>query len=338
MARKIVYMFQQAEAPHWFRPAMPADYPVEYWVPGTIYSTDTVFYYDMYGPYHEHIETQLQQGHIVIFDAKNEHYLNPEKCWVLSEFQKYPGQGCILISGHSPREILGVHLITTQYWYWIMDQANLRLFGLDQYKPKPNRQKKFFMTIGLDRPDRDYLYDGLGELLTDSIHSYRARGKFLPNDWREDMGGPWQRYINTEWLDSTGFTLVAETYIDDSAKSGFSLTKNNNLFLCEKSYKPLACQHPILMASTQGNLAHLRSQGFETFPELWDESYDDVRDWRERINRIIEIVRDFDPRSLDNLVTQEKLLYNSTRFFDQSLTTQLLSTTIIEPVLEFINA
>jgi hypothetical protein len=40
---------------------------------------------------------------------------------------------------------------------------------------------------------------------------------------------------------------------------------------------------------------------------------------------------------LDNLVIQEKLLYNSTRFFDQSLTTQFLNTTIIEPVLEFVN-
>jgi len=31
-------------------------------------------------------------------------------------------------------------------------------------------------------------------------------------------------------------------------------------------------------------------------------------------------------------------LYNSTRFFDQSLTKNLLNATIIEPVLEFANA
>jgi len=174
--------------------------------------------------------------------------------------------------------------------------------------------------------------------LDHSIHSYRARGKFLPNDWTQSLGGSWQRYINTEWLDNTCFTLVAETFIDDSAKSGFSLTENDNLFLCEKSYKPMACQHPILMASTQGNLAHLRSQGFETFPELWDESYDDVVDWRERINRIIEIIQDFDPGLLDNPVTKEKLLYNSTRFFDRDLTKKLLDSSIIEPVLEFVDA
>jgi hypothetical protein len=338
MARKIVYMYQQWEAPHWFRPAMPDDYPVEYWQPDAIYSTDTVFYYDMHGPYHDTIQPHLDRGHRIVFDAKNEHYLIPDKKWVLTAFVQHPGQGCIVISGDRPQSITGVHVIATQHWYWIMDQANFRMFGLDRYQPTPNRQKKFFMTIGLERPDRDYLYHSLGELLTDSIHSYRARGQFLSNDWHPDLGGPWQRYINTDWLDNTCFTLVAETFIDDSAKSGSSLTLDDNLFLCEKSYKPMACQHPILMASTQGNLGYLRSQGFETFPELWDETYDDIPDWRKRINRIVEIVRDFDPGMLDNLVIQEKLLYNSTRFFDQSLTTQFLNTTIIEPVLEFVNA
>jgi hypothetical protein len=339
MARKIVYMFQQWEAPHWFRPALPQDYPVEYWQPHTVYSTDTVFYYDMYGPYHDTIQTHLDCGHQIVFDAKNEHYLIPDKQWVLTAFAQHPGQGCFVISGDQPQSIAGVHVIATQYWYWIMDQPSLRLFQLDQYQPQLlNQKKKFFMSIGLHRPDRDYLYNRLGELLNDSIHSYRDRGVFLPDDWRESQGGAWQRYINTDWLNQTAFTLVAETFIDDQARSGVSLTHNDGFFLCEKSYKPMACKHPILMASTQGNLAYLRSQGFETFPELWDETYDDIPDWRERINRIVEIVRDFDPGLLNTPVIKQKLLYNSTRFFDQSLTKHLLNTTIIEPVLEFVNA
>jgi hypothetical protein len=91
------------------------------------------------------------------------------------------------------------------------------------------------------------------------------------------------------------------------------------------------------MTSTQGNLAYLRSQGFESFPELFDESYDDIADWRKRIDRIVEIVRDFDVRSLDNPGVKEKLLYNSARFFDQDLTKKLLNSSIIEPAIEFVN-
>jgi hypothetical protein len=91
------------------------------------------------------------------------------------------------------------------------------------------------------------------------------------------------------------------------------------------------------MASTQGNLAYLRSQGFESFPELFDESYDDIADWKKRIDRIVEIVRGFDVRSLDNPRVKEKLLYNSARFFDKDLTKKLLNSSIIEPVIKFAN-
>jgi hypothetical protein len=335
--RKIVYMFSQDQAPHWFAGAMPQDYPWGYWDPDQQYSTDTVFYYDMYGPHHDTILTHLDRGHKIIFDAKNEHYIHDFRRWVLEAFQAHPGQGCFVISGDQAQNISGVSIVATPYWYWITDQSNLRIFKLDQYQPQPRRTKKFFMSIGLQRHDRDYLYDSLGPLLEDSIHSYRARGVILPNDWCEEMGGPWQRYINPDWLDSTAFTLAVETYIDDDTTSGYSLTHRDNLFLCEKSYKPLACQHPILMVSTKGNLSYLRSQGFETFPELWDESYDDIADWRERIDCVVEIVRNFNVDMLDNPVIKEKLLYNSARFFDKDLTKKLLNSSIIEPVLEFAN-
>lgn len=343
---KIVYMYPQDQAPHWFRPAMPEDCDIEYWDSNKHYDSNTVFYYDLYGPNHEYISQHLSRGQQVIFDAKNEHYIQFSNHWVFLLMLQHPGQGCIIVSGQSAVAIPGIKIIATEYWYWIMDQSVLKLFELDQYRPQPHRKKKFFMSIGLQRPDRDYLYDNLGDLLSDSIHSYRHRGIFLPNDCSEEMsnGFPlmlrpsWQRYINTDWMDSTAFTLIVETYIDDSAKSGFSLTTNDQHFLCEKSYKPLACKHPFVMASTQGNLAYLRSQGFESFPELFDESYDDIADWRTRINRIIELVRDFDPRSLDNPVTKEKLLHNSARFFDQDLTRELLNTTIVQPMLEFVHA
>jgi hypothetical protein len=192
------------------------------------------------------------------------------------------------------------------------------------------------MTIEKIRPERDYLCDRLADLLPQSLYSYRHRGVFLPRDWAEHMGGPYQRYVNPEWLDATPFTLIVETYIDETAVSGFSLTTNDHHFLCEKSYKPLACKHPFIMASTQGNLAYLRSQGFESFPELFDESYDDIADWRRRVDRVAELARDFDVRSIDNPQTKEKLLYNSARFFDQQLTQQMTQQSIVQPLLNFI--
>jgi hypothetical protein len=83
-------------------------------------------------------------------------------------------------------------------------------------------------------------------------------------------------------------------------------------------------------------LAYLRSQGFESFPELFDESYDDIADWRQRVDRVAELARDFDVRSIDNPQTKEKLLYNSARFFDQQLTQQMTQQSIVAPLLNFI--
>ena len=338
----IVLMFAADQVPRHTR-YMLQGYPFEIFDPDLTYRDSTVFLYDMYGPYQEYIKKHLDQGHRVIYDAKNEHYVNPSKRWVLDEFVAHPDQGMFLISGHEPQTIPGVAIVATPYWYWVLDQPRLQSIGLDQYQPSPTRKKKFFMSLGKSRVHRDYLYDNLGDLLQDSVHSYLSRGISLSNDWNEGMGGAFDRYVNTEWLDTTCFTLAVETYIADyidgtDVAYGFSITQNDHLFLCEKTYKPMACKHPLLMVSTQGNLAYLRNQGFETFPELWDESYDGITDWQTRIDCIIQIVRDFDPQSLDNPVVQQKLLYNSARFFDKDLRTHLLNSTMINPLLEFVNA
>ena len=37
-------------------------------------------------------------------------------------------------------------------------------------------------------------------------------------------------------------------------------------------------QQPFVLVSCQGSLEYLRSYGFQTFSEFWDESYDDMDD------------------------------------------------------------
>lgn len=333
----VVYMWAPGQVPSQTE-QLGLSTTIRYFDPTKIYNDTTVFYYDLYGPYHEFIEAHLAQGYKIIFDAKNEHYMHFRLHWIFMACLQHPGQGLILISGASARSVPGVTIVAVPTWYWILDQQPLRHFKLHEYQPNSCITHKFLMTIEKVRPERDYLYERLGDLLQQSLYSYRHRGVFLPNDWTDNMGGPYQRYVNTQWLDSTAFTLVVETYIDESAVSGFSLTNDDKNFLCEKSYKPLACKHPFLMASTQGNLAYLRSQGFESFPELWDESYDDIADWRERVNRIVDIAKNFDVRQLENPRVREKCLYNSARFFDSEIVNQMTQQYIVNPLQTFISS
>jgi hypothetical protein len=335
---KLIFVYDPNGAPEEnIRMIMPDGMSFEFFDPDVTYPLDTVFYYDMYGPGHNWIRRHLQQGYRVIFDAKNEHYIHYIMHYVLIDFLQHPGQGCFIISGHAPNPLPGVEIIATPYWYWIMDQIKMTRTKVDQiaWQPRPNK-KKFFMSLGKSRPERDYVFDNLGSQLLDSVHSYQARGIMLPNDCTNIA--LFQRYINPEWMHSTALTLAVETYVDETAVTGYSLTRQDQLFLCEKSYKPMASQHPLLLVSTPGNLAYLRSQGFETFPELFDESYDNVIDWKQRVQNIIAVLADFDSHSVDQPVVLQKLQHNQARFFDKSITKDLAFRTIQQPLFRFVNA
>jgi hypothetical protein len=335
---KLVFVYHSAGAPLGkLKLFLPAGTTFEFFDPAVKYPADTVFYYDMYGPGHEHIVTHLEQGYRVIFDAKNEHYIQYYLLWVLYSFLQHPGQGCFIISGHEPNPLPGIKIIATPYWYWIMDQMQLRNTGVDNIAWTSSEfKKKFFMSLDKQRVERDYVFDSLGYQLRDSVHSYRSRGIHLPDDYHDPVLQ--QRYINPDWMHTTAFTLAVETYVDETLVTGYSLTLKNHLFLCEKSYKPLAAQHPMMMIGTPGNLAYLRGQGFETFPELFDESYDNVLDWKQRVQHIVQQVVEFDRRSVDQPSVIQKLRHNQARFFDRTVTADLAYRTIQQPMFEFIDA
>ena len=335
--RTIVYMFTEQQAPLWFKSAWPENYPIEYFDPDKQYSTGTVFYYDMYGPFQEHINGHLSQGYKVIYDAKNEHYMHHEKSWVLEAFKQYPGQGMFVISGDAPKTIAGVTIAVTQYWYWIVDQRSFLGFNYNKYQNAPSHQYKFFMQLSLQRKERDVLWQQIQPILNQGLCSYKSKGVHLPNDADPVQVPNWQRYMNWDWINSCSVTLIAETNIDDNDITGFSITENDNKFICEKTYKPIAYGHAFLLASTKGNLAHVREQGFETFPELWDESYDHLNHYQDRIAAIVDIIKGFDAGCLNNPIVQQKIAHNRNRFFDTQLAQRLLKETIIDPIIKFAN-
>lgn len=62
----------------------------------------------------------------------------------------------------------------------------------------------------------------------------------------------------------------------------------DKLHLTEKIFKPIVAQRPFMLAAAPGNLAYLRSYGFETFDRWIDESYDTIVDPDQRLQAIAD--------------------------------------------------
>ncbi len=309
--------------------------------PAAQYSaTDSVMYFDLYSGCNDLVPQYLARGFRIIFDAKNEHYLPHDIGQALVPlFQQHPGQAMVVISGQTAQHIPDVRVVATPHWYWYIDRRSWHNQKLHSWHRNVSPKHNFFMQIGQARQDRDKFYQELinNNLLHGCLHSYRAHGIFLPNDVHQTVMPNWQRYVNREWYEDTWFSVSVESYLDDNDK-GFSLTMNDNLFLCEKSYKAMACQHPFVLVSTYHNLSYLRSQGFETFAELFDETYDNQPQFENRINHICESIKNFDQAEYFSNAVQEKIQHNHARFFNSALIKQLFKQSFVDPVLEFVYA
>ena len=126
--------------------------------------------------------------------------------------------------------------------------------------------------------------------LDDFYYSYVERlGKYLPEDAdplfpaSAGVTGQQQRYFNPMWYNDTYFSLVAETTKD--LLGGTHVT--------EKSFKPMAYYHPFIVWGQPGTLHFLKDLGFETFENLFDESYDLIQNDQDRLSAVINNVKSF---------------------------------------------
>jgi hypothetical protein len=89
-----------------------------------------------------------------------------------------------------------------------------------------------------------------------------------------------RRIQDKVFLDSW-VSVVSEASFADS---------DQTVFLSEKIFKSIVCQHPFIIMGNRGSLAHLRKMGYKTFEGFIDESYDSLPTF-ERYDAIIESIK-----------------------------------------------
>jgi hypothetical protein len=110
-------------------------------------------------------------------------------------------------------------------------------------------------------------------------------------------------FVNSE------ISLILETEFDSS-----------RIHLTEKTFRPIACGHPFMLAAGPGALAYIRSYGFKTFAPWIDESYDQETDSALRLERIIKSMKQIQQlhgQELDNFCKEIKQIaeFNKKHFF-----------------------
>jgi hypothetical protein len=168
----------------------------------------------------------------------------------------------------------------------------------------PGSQKPFLPAI------EDYLEKHNFDFNAQEIYNFGLEEKRLDVVQERLIAQGFQNRIPQEWLDKTVFSFITETRYE-----------SHLLFLTEKTYKVMLYGQPFMIYGNSGTLKYLRKNGYETFSEMFDESYDtqnekmkyeifkkNILTFRDRVNGNEGIIR-------------EKLEHNRNRFLKQPSST-----------------
>jgi hypothetical protein len=100
-----------------------------------------------------------------------------------------------------------------------------------------------------------------------------------------------------------------------------SETSHSELFLTEKTVKPIVGKRPFIISGARDSLRLLQQWGFKTFSDYWPEHYD-AYSYPGRHSKIIDVLNDINKRSDLELMEmyydmQEILNYNHNHFFGE---------------------
>jgi hypothetical protein len=230
--------------------------------------------------------------------------------------------GCMLTHKSIPASAM---VLQSPNYFRCVEALNWLQQGYDQYQPNRQLLYKALLLMNCKKDFRTQLVEKLGTQLDQCVWSYIEQGKQL-NHTDISLHADWQRYLNPDWFDQCCFSIVAETLATPPV--------NRVPFVTEKTWKPVAMQHPFMMVGEPNTLQHLHSLGFETFENLWSENYDTIQSTLDRIDQVVENVIQYNMTSFDQL-TLQKLKHNHNHFFNRDIIQQIVIDEIINPIFEY---
>ena len=236
-----------------------------------------------------------------------------------------------------------VMILRNPNWLWYHSCAEWTHHGYQHYRPQYNYQHMFFMPMNRQEWHRDHMVNSLSSVLDQALWSYIAQGKTLPDDVSTTGIMSWRAYFNPDWYNTTRFSVVAESYMRTNAyiRNPADSHENYKTEVSEKIFKPMMGQHPFVVFGSAHTLQYLHREGFESFENLFDETYDDILEDQDRhrgaTQSVLKAVDDWNHNRIGiDTLTQQKLAHNRNRLFDIDLVQQRVNQEIVQEILEFV--
>lgn len=141
-------------------------------------------------------------------------------------------------------------------------------------------------------------------------HSQLLEQKIVLDD--QNVNGHYSSAINIPHIRSAFINLVTETVFYE-----------NKQHLTEKVFKPIVAKMPFLLLAGSKNLEYLKSYGFKTFSDYWDEGYDLIANNADRFDAVLAILEKLCSLPMHELVSMKKdmrgLLEHNFNYFYRNL-------------------
>lgn len=169
-------------------------------------------------------------------------------------------------------------------WFW--HRMYDRYKSVELQFDHTNKKFDFLYLNKTSRPHRDLLFKKLSDrnILSNSLYSFHEKNIKL--DVKYEL--PWvdrnnypkyghDRDIFEPQFNHSKFNIVSETIVHDET------------FLTEKIWKPIIAGQLFIVHGKYNYLEDLRSLGFETYGDFFDEGYDMIRSLEQRTDALVDL-------------------------------------------------
>lgn len=227
-----------------------------------------------------------------------------------------------------------LHIDHLDYAFWSGSSSWFWFIMYNRYKNKDlkfDHSKKIFDFFYLNKNSRIHrvkLFNRImsNQLLDNSLFSFIEKGFRLDRQYELPWASNPYPYRGLDQdiyelpYNHSAYNIVSETHTHDE------------IFMTEKIWKPIIAQQIFVVHGKQNYLKDLRELGFQTFGNIFDESYDEEADGDKRIEKIVELCKWLKKQDHQKLYKQTESIrkHNLEHFFDRTALESTINKTVLD--------